>query len=32
MSVPNEFLCPITMMIMRDPVIISDGYSYERAA
>jgi U-box domain len=32
MSVPNEFLCPITLTIMKDPVIASDGYSYERTA
>ncbi|XP_065818591.1 WD repeat, SAM and U-box domain-containing protein 1-like isoform X2 [Labrus bergylta] len=27
---PDEFLCPITRELMRDPVIASDGYSYER--
>ncbi|XP_035029910.1 WD repeat, SAM and U-box domain-containing protein 1 isoform X1 [Hippoglossus stenolepis] len=27
---PDEFLCPITRELMRDPVISADGYSYER--
>ncbi|XP_027879728.1 WD repeat, SAM and U-box domain-containing protein 1-like isoform X1 [Xiphophorus couchianus] len=27
---PNEFLCPITTELMKDPVIAADGYSYER--
>jgi U-box domain len=31
-SVHTEFICPITMMLMIDPVICSDGFSYERAA
>nr|XP_033802145.1 WD repeat, SAM and U-box domain-containing protein 1 [Geotrypetes seraphini]XP_033802146.1 WD repeat, SAM and U-box domain-containing protein 1 [Geotrypetes seraphini]XP_033802147.1 WD repeat, SAM and U-box domain-containing protein 1 [Geotrypetes seraphini] len=31
-SIPDEFLCPITRELMRDPVIASDGYSYERMA
>ncbi|KAG8432357.1 hypothetical protein GDO86_016847 [Hymenochirus boettgeri] len=31
-SIPDEFLCPITWEIMRDPFIASDGYSYERKA
>lgn len=26
---PQEFLCPITCSIMRDPVVCSDGESYE---
>uniref|UniRef100_A0A8C5PR84 WD repeat, SAM and U-box domain-containing protein 1 n=1 Tax=Leptobrachium leishanense TaxID=445787 RepID=A0A8C5PR84_9ANUR len=29
---PGEFLCPITCEVMKDPVIASDGYSYERTA
>ncbi|TRY82481.1 hypothetical protein DNTS_029962 [Danionella cerebrum] len=29
---PDEFLCPITREIMKDPVIAADGYSYERDA
>ncbi|NWI53425.1 WSDU1 protein, partial [Calyptomena viridis] len=31
-SVPDEFLCPITRELMKDPVIAADGYSYEREA
>lgn len=27
---PDEFLCPITRELMKDPVIAADGYSYER--
>jgi hypothetical protein len=30
MSIPNEFICPISMDIMKDPVICEDGYSYEK--
>lgn len=29
---PEEYLCPINLTIMNDPVIGSDGRSYERAA
>ncbi|KAJ8350215.1 hypothetical protein SKAU_G00253450 [Synaphobranchus kaupii] len=29
---PDEFVCPITREVMRDPVIAADGYSYEREA
>jgi hypothetical protein len=29
-SVPASFVCPITLQIMRDPVLLSDGLSYER--
>jgi hypothetical protein len=29
---PEQFLCPITLQIMQDPVITADGHSYERAA
>ncbi|KAL9144170.1 hypothetical protein ABFS82_14G280200 [Erythranthe guttata] len=29
-SVPNEFLCPITLEIMTDPVIVATGQTYER--
>ena len=32
MSIPNEWLCPITLSIMRDPVIAADGHSYEKSA
>lgn len=31
-EVPFEFLCPITNKIMKDPVVASDGYNYERKA
>jgi len=30
--VPNEYLCPITMDLMRDPVIAMDGHTYDRKA
>lgn len=29
---PTELLCPITMMLMVDPVVCCDGHTYERAA
>ena len=32
LPIPNEYLCPITHELMRDPVCVSDGYSYERRA
>ncbi len=28
----DHFLCPITQDVMRDPVIASDGVTYERSA
>jgi Mg-chelatase subunit ChlD len=28
---PDAFLCPISLDMMTDPVIMSDGYSYEKA-
>ena len=31
-SPPDYFICPITLEIMKDPVIAQDGYSYERDA
>jgi len=31
-AVPNDWLCPITLSVMRDPVIAQDGHSYERSA
>ncbi|NXG59276.1 WSDU1 protein, partial [Hemiprocne comata] len=31
-TIPDEFLCPITRELMEDPVIAADGYSYEREA
>jgi hypothetical protein len=30
--IPNEFLCPITTEIMKDPVILTDGHVYEKQA
>ena len=30
-SIPNEWLCPITLSILRDPVIAADGHTYERS-
>ena len=29
---PDEFRCPLTLTAMRDPVVASDGHSYERKA
>ena len=29
---PNEFLCPITHELMDDPVVLTDGFSYNRTA
>lgn len=29
---PSEFNCPITLEIMVDPVVLGDGFSYERVA
>jgi Mg-chelatase subunit ChlD len=31
-TTPDAFLCPITQEVMRDPVIGSDGITYERTA
>ena len=31
-SMPPDFLCPITMCLMRDPVILETGHSFERLA
>ena len=31
-EIPKEFLCPITLAIMKDPVIMQDGQTYEREA
>lgn len=31
-QVPDKFRCPITSLIMRDPVLASDGHHYEREA
>jgi len=29
---PQEFICPITCEVMKDPVVAQDGFSYERTA
>lgn len=31
-GIPDEYLCPITRELMKDPVIAEDGYTYEREA
>ena len=31
-EIPQEFLCPINLTIMKDPVIMPDGQTYERSA
>ena len=31
-ALPDVFHCPITMEVMRDPVVASDGHTYEKAA
>ncbi|XP_055966297.1 WD repeat, SAM and U-box domain-containing protein 1 isoform X3 [Sorex fumeus] len=31
-EIPDEFICPITRELMKDPVIAADGYSYEKEA
>eukprot|EP01117_Protostelium_nocturnum_P019628 TRINITY_DN855_c0_g1_i3.p1 TRINITY_DN855_c0_g1~~TRINITY_DN855_c0_g1_i3.p1 ORF type:complete len:301 (-),score=102.45 TRINITY_DN855_c0_g1_i3:59-937(-) len=31
-DIPNAFLCPVTQEIMNNPVIASDGHTYEKAA
>ena len=31
-EIPKEFICPITLSIMRDPVMMPDGHNYERSA
>ena len=31
-EVPDALCCPISMEIMRDPVIAADGHTYERSA
>ena len=30
-TAPDALCCPISMEIMRDPVICADGHTYERA-
>jgi hypothetical protein len=31
-SLPDSYICPISLSLMRDPVILSDGHSYDRAS
>jgi hypothetical protein len=31
-QVPDEYCCPITCDLMKDPVMTSDGHTYERDA
>eukprot|EP00475_Leptophrys_vorax_P043866 TRINITY_DN8585_c0_g2_i1.p2 TRINITY_DN8585_c0_g2~~TRINITY_DN8585_c0_g2_i1.p2 ORF type:complete len:407 (-),score=108.06 TRINITY_DN8585_c0_g2_i1:1479-2699(-) len=31
-KIPEEFYCPITHLVMKDPVVAHDGFSYERSA
>ena len=31
-NIPNEFLCPITLTIMKEPYIMPDGQTYEKEA
>ena len=31
-KIPNEYICPITLDIMDDPVLCEDGHTYERKA
>lgn len=32
LQIPDEYLCPITHEIMREPVRCSDGFTYEKNA
>lgn len=31
-NIPDEFKCPITLDVMKDPVLCEDGFTYERSA
>jgi hypothetical protein len=31
-NIPDEFKCPITLDVMKDPVLCEDGYTYEKSA
>jgi ubiquitin-protein ligase/uncharacterized protein YegL len=31
-TIPKSFLCPISCEVMKDPVITSDGFTYDRAS
>ncbi|XP_077246322.1 plant U-Box 15 [Tasmannia lanceolata] len=32
LTIPNDFLCPISLEIMTDPVIVATGQTYERSS
>lgn len=32
LSIPDEFRCPISLDLMRDPVIVASGHTYDRSA
>lgn len=31
-EIPNQYKCPITLEIMVDPIICTDGFTYERTS
>ena len=31
-EIPNQYICPITLEIMREPTICTDGFTYEKEA
>ncbi|OUM59873.1 hypothetical protein PIROE2DRAFT_69796 [Piromyces sp. E2] len=31
-EIPNEFICPITLEIMKEPMVMPDGHTYEKEA
>jgi len=31
-NIPNEYICPITLDIMREPMVMPDGHTYEKEA
>ena len=32
MKIRDEFICPITYELMREPIVASDGHTYEKSA
>ncbi len=32
MSIPEDYICPTTQELMKDPVVAADGHSYKRDA